>query len=225
MGEGATDVIQYGALLVWPNTATYDGVVIPLHTSELRLLRVLVASKGRVVSRDDLHRLCWNRQTKRRLVDVVVCRLRPKLEADTHLTIATERRAGYRITERPNLGFKVLVVESDISLQRAYQRMFGAMPIELAGTLAVAQKLVNRRDYSAYLIELSLPDGCGSKLIPLIQQRDPRAPIMIVTARHDQDAIDLSAKYGVSFSRKPPNFTWLKDFVRRASVPLRARTG
>lgn len=82
-----------------------DGEEVPLTATEFRLLAVLAAHLGQVLSRPQLMQLVWeyDHLGDDRLVDVTVRRLRLKLEVDpsepTHLV--TLRGRGYRLQAAP----------------------------------------------------------------------------------------------------------------------------
>lgn len=75
--------------------------------------------------------------------------------------------------------------------------------------------MVQLRPYSAYFVDLGLRDGCGVRVIPTIQKRDPRAPIMIISGRDDHNAIEYSEQYGVPYAFKPFDPKSLRRFVER----------
>ena len=82
------------------NTGTrevfYDESLVEVTSIEYDILEVLVRSAGRVVSRDDLARILYNRQANplERVLDVHVSHLRKKLERGRKL-IRTVRGVGY----------------------------------------------------------------------------------------------------------------------------------
>jgi DNA-binding NtrC family response regulator len=80
----------------------------------------------------------------------------------------------------------------------------------------MGKRMAKARDYDAYFVDLNMPGGCGADVIPVIQKRNPMAPIMIITGRCDDEAIGLSSKYGVAYVEKPFDPNDLKRFVNRA---------
>ena len=79
----------------------FDDAPLHLTTTEFRLLEVLAASSGRVLSRQSLLERVWDRDYfgDERIVDVHVRRLRTKVEVDpaNPLLIVTVRGLGYRL--------------------------------------------------------------------------------------------------------------------------------
>jgi adenylate cyclase len=82
-----------------------DGREVPLRRSELALLRAFLRSPGRVLSRDHLLDAVAGRQSSPydRSIDVLVSRLRHKIEADPQspCLILTMPGLGYKFTARP----------------------------------------------------------------------------------------------------------------------------
>ncbi|MDH7570540.1 MAG: response regulator [Armatimonadota bacterium] len=79
---------------------TVDGNPVDLSPKEYRLLRTLIAHRGKVLRRDELLRLVWGRDVyvDQRTVDVHIRWLREKIEEDPGhpVLVQTVRGAGYR---------------------------------------------------------------------------------------------------------------------------------
>jgi len=95
----APSVVQVGDLrLDAPNRAVaFRGVPIELTPTEFTILDVLLRSAGRIVSRDELTGVLYQRQTTpyERSLDVHVSHLRRKLEGVGWTAIRTVRGQGY----------------------------------------------------------------------------------------------------------------------------------
>jgi DNA-binding response OmpR family regulator len=82
---GSSSALTVGPLEIRPSEhlARVDGRTLTLSVRELNLLTELARRADRIVSREDLFRLVWNREMRRgdRSVDVYVRKLRVKLEA------------------------------------------------------------------------------------------------------------------------------------------------
>ena len=78
-----------------------DGREVPLSNGEFNLLAALLASAGRVVTREQLIEMSrlYDNEVYDRAIDVQILRLRRKIEANPAqpLIILTERGAGYRV--------------------------------------------------------------------------------------------------------------------------------
>ena len=95
----APSVVQVGGLRVdAPNRAVaFRGVPIELTPTEFTILEFLMRSAGRIVSRDELTAVLYQRQTTpyERSLDVHVSHLRRKLESVGWTAIRTVRGQGY----------------------------------------------------------------------------------------------------------------------------------
>lgn len=85
--------------------ACVDGVPLPLTVRELQLLTALARRRDRIVSRQELYSVVWQRPFRReeRSVDVYVRRLRNKLESalPDWVFIHTHYGFGYRLSPQP----------------------------------------------------------------------------------------------------------------------------
>lgn len=99
-GAGAAPEFHGATLNPGDASVTYAGRHIELTKNELRILQVLLDSKGRIVSRDDLMRALWQSDmyVEENTLTVNVGRLRRKLE-ENGLTnvIVTKPGSGYMI--------------------------------------------------------------------------------------------------------------------------------
>jgi DNA-binding NarL/FixJ family response regulator len=94
-------------------------------------------------------------------------------------------------------------VEDEEIVARAMERVlspFGEMC--LATTVAEAlRQLALRRDWTAFFIDLNLPDGSGLDVLTQVRAEFPTVPVMVLTGAADQAAInaafDLNAQYVV----------------------------
>jgi two-component system, OmpR family, response regulator CpxR len=97
--DRVSSVVQVGDLRVdaLNRAASYCGVPIELTPTELTILEVLVRAVGRIVSRDELAGVLYQRQATpyERSLDVHVSHLRRKLEGVGWTAIRTVRGQGY----------------------------------------------------------------------------------------------------------------------------------
>ncbi len=97
--ELATSVVQVGDLRVdaTNRAVSFRNVPIELTPTEFTILEVLMRSVGRIVSRDELSGVLYQRQTTpyERSLDVHVSHLRRKLEGVGWTAIRTVRGQGY----------------------------------------------------------------------------------------------------------------------------------
>lgn len=82
---------------------------------------------------------------------------------------------------------KVLVVEDDREIRSL---LLSVLPVEgfdvrSAVSLSEAHALLRHDPPDLVLLDLGLPDGDGSELVPALRSRG-RAPVLVVSARHDE---------------------------------------
>jgi DNA-binding response OmpR family regulator len=98
-------VVQVGDIRLNPSTREADraGEPIALTSIEFDILDVLMRSAGRVVSRDHIAAILYQRETTpyERFVDVHISHLRKKLERTDRPVIRTIRGAGYLFVADP----------------------------------------------------------------------------------------------------------------------------
>ena len=103
----ASERFQAGPFEIDPgrSTATCDAEEIALTGREVRILRLLAAEPGRIVSRRALLRDGWDMnnadQVETRTVDVHIAKLRKKLGKHGESLVETIRGQGYRLWTRP----------------------------------------------------------------------------------------------------------------------------
>jgi DNA-binding response OmpR family regulator len=102
IGQQPGDRIEVSGLLIDPNLhqAFLNGANAGLTRTEFRLLSVLAAERGRVMTRDQLQQRVWGipHRPRDRSVDVCVRKLREKLDhrSRTHEYLHTHYGVGYR---------------------------------------------------------------------------------------------------------------------------------
>ena len=103
----ASEIIDVGPLQIVPeeHLARVDGRALMLSIRELRLLTELARQQDKIVSRQDLFSLVWERdmRPRDRSVDVYVRKLRVKLETALPgwIFIHTHFGFGYRLAPEP----------------------------------------------------------------------------------------------------------------------------
>jgi len=80
---------------------------------------------------------------------------------------------------------KILIVEDEQELARSIAEYLKKeeLECEVAGNIKKAMEKAENVLYDCFIIDIGLPDGNGLDLIPLIQERNTNAGILILTAR------------------------------------------
>jgi PAS domain S-box-containing protein len=82
----------------------------------------------------------------------------------------------------------VLLVEDDAALSEMLRKLLAdTAPVTVAPSLAQGRAEIERRSFSLVILDLKLPDGNGSDLLPLLQRSQPRTPIVVFTEAEAQD--------------------------------------
>jgi DNA-binding NtrC family response regulator len=83
---------------------------------------------------------------------------------------------------------RVLIVEDDLDTAEALRSSLEPATVALlASNLDDARRKLAAGSFAAVVLDLKLPDGDGRDLIPAVRARDPRCPVVILTARADGD--------------------------------------
>ena len=117
---------------------------------------------------------------------------------------------------------RILVIEDDESnaLTTATLLEDAGFSVDLAASLAMAQRLLLGRPYALVLLDNRLVDGKGVELIPLLRLHLPLAPIVLVSGENypqQPDGVDAVFTKGADIG-------WLLSLVMRllaATCPLR----
>lgn len=95
---------------------------------------------------------------------------------------------------------RVLIIEDHASLREPLQFMFEREPeFEVVGeaeSLSEARKMLGGIDVA--IVDLSLPDGDGTDLIPELRATSPRAVVLVLTASVDQEEYARAIEAGAA---------------------------
>ncbi|MDP3497241.1 MAG: PAS domain S-box protein [Candidatus Nitrotoga sp.] len=97
-----------------------------------------------------------------------------------HMVLAVRRAVGQISDIRP----RVLHVEDDHDIFQVMHGIVGDMAdLDHAGMLTEARQLLKRCRYDLVILDLTLPDGSGQELLPLLNGATPPIPVMVFSAR------------------------------------------
>lgn len=82
---------------------------------------------------------------------------------------------------------RLLIVEDNIRLAGLMAKLVGdhGLTADIAGSIDEAQTALGLVDYDVVLLDLSLPDGDGQRLLAAIRQKQCHPYVLVVTARGD----------------------------------------
>jgi DNA-binding response OmpR family regulator len=122
---------------------------------------------------------------------------------------------------------RILVVEDDPALADllcAVVEEEGVALTDSAPSVRAARAMLGldpdgEPQFSAVLLDIGLPDGSGIELCRAIRARHPQLPVIVVTARRDDDAMEASFAAGATdYVRKPVGVRELLARLRAALV-------
>lgn len=95
------------------------------------------------------------------------------------LLTAMQNCVGMGIAHRP----RILHVDDDADIQSIVAAIAGGIAdFDHAGDLKTARNLLTERHYDLIILDLALPDGCGSDLLPMISAMRPEPQVLVFSA-------------------------------------------
>jgi len=108
---------------------------------------------------------------------------------------------------------RVMIVEDHSAFAQALELVLGQVDgtqVVLASTLEEGRTMIRGGErFHLIMLDLTLPDGEGTNLIPEIRQRHPATPIAILSARDDVDEAASEAGADAAISKE----TTLPDII------------
>lgn len=113
----------------------------------------------------------------------------------------------------------ILVIEDDISfsdLIKSFLEKHGHSSVT-AHRIATGKALFSEQDFDLVLLDYRLPDGTGLDLLPVIHERNPDLPVIIMTSFHDvRTAVRAIRSGAFEYITKPVNPEELLMILREA---------
>jgi DNA-binding response OmpR family regulator len=114
-----------------------------------------------------------------------------------------EKNPGFSDTKAMNQ--RILLIEDNPQVAKSVQ--FSLKPegfhVEHVGTLAAASKFSPFTGFCLALVDIMLPDGSGLEFCTEIRAGNPALPIVVITARPDEESLVESLAVASDFVRKP----------------------
>jgi DNA-binding NtrC family response regulator len=114
---------------------------------------------------------------------------------------------------------RVLIVEDHEVTLDALTLLFEkeGFVVHGAGSLAAAATILSEELPSIAVLDIGLPDGNGLQLLATLKAKDPKVPVIVVTASDEERFAREAVKLGAfSFIHKPYGFAALISAVRKA---------
>lgn len=98
---------------------------------------------------------------------------------------------------------RVLHVEDDTFVRRAFAFSFSELRLDGVSTIADARERMETERYFAWVVDVHLPDGCGLDLLEWSRRRGLHTPAIVVTADDRPDVVRRAQLLGVEIAFKP----------------------
>jgi len=169
--RGALTAVKYDVVIVDLHLPDADGLefITELRSREAtRSLPVIVVTAR---SRDPADR---NLLSTLQLADWLQKPVNPQRLLDTIRSVLATRRNGKA---------RILHVEDDVSLtQLVHELLEEEADVFAANSLAEARRSINGIDYDLVILDITLGDGSGLDLLPLLQQSGRKPPVILYSA-------------------------------------------
>jgi DNA-binding response OmpR family regulator len=101
---------------------------------------------------------------------------------------------------------RMMIVEDHSAFAQALELVLGPdIRISLARTLEEGRAMMGSGEpFDVVVLDLSLPDGEGTELIPEIRERHPRTSVVVLSAREDVDEVAAEAGADAAIPKETP---------------------
>ncbi len=117
-------------------------------------------------------------------------------------------------------GVRVLVVDDEISLLKAYASVLRAAghAVEMAEDGTEAKELVHRQAFDVIISDITMPGMDGISLLKAVRERDLDVPVVLITGTPSVDTASRAVRYGAfRYLMKPVEPAELKLVVSEAA--------
>ena len=103
---------------------------------------------------------------------------------------------------------RVMILEDHSAFAQALDLVLGqtdGTQVVLARTLEEGRAMIRGSEpFDLIMLDLTLPDGEGTELIPEIRQRHPKTPVAVLSARDDVDQAASKAGADAAIPKETP---------------------
>ena len=111
---------------------------------------------------------------------------------------------------------KLLIVEDEVSMQKSIEAYFtkSGYVCEIVGTQKSAEEKVMLYDYDCIILDITLPDGNGLRILEQVKKRKSKTGVIILSAKNSiDDKVDGLNLGADDYLAKPFHFTELNARV------------
>ncbi|QDU63988.1 Nitrogen regulation protein NR(I) [Planctomycetes bacterium Pan216] len=119
---------------------------------------------------------------------------------------------------------RVLIVDDEPGVCYSFRRVVERMEYAVASAATLAEGLRTFDDFlpDVVVLDLNLPDGSGLEAFQRIRERDPKCPVLFITAHGTTEtALEAMKKGAFDYLIKPVNLAQLTELLERAVEQVR----
>jgi|HubBroStandDraft_1064217.scaffolds.fasta_scaffold03873_13 two-component system response regulator DevR len=110
---------------------------------------------------------------------------------------------------------RILIVEDNAAMARCLAgiaKNFGSVSVE-ATVCGALEQLTGHWPWTAFIVDLGLPDGSGVEVVSAIRARDGNVPALVLTGNHEHDAINAAFDLRSQYLAKPARRVQIEQFL------------
>ncbi|MBN2261547.1 MAG: sigma-54-dependent Fis family transcriptional regulator [Prolixibacteraceae bacterium] len=114
---------------------------------------------------------------------------------------------------------KILVIDDERAIRNTLKEIleYEKYQVDLAENAAVALQLIKNNEYNIILCDIKMPDTDGLELLPQITEKQPDAPVVMISGHGNIDtAVEAIKKGAYDFIEKPLDLNRLLITIRNA---------
>lgn len=111
----------------------------------------------------------------------------------------------------------VLIVEDDVRITRAFERLVGKLVrVAAASSAKDAKALFSSHVWAALIVDIGLPDGTGLDVLADARARGFAGPALVFSGHHDAEEINRAFALDAQYLVKPATGAVLRTFIEKA---------
>jgi FixJ family two-component response regulator len=115
---------------------------------------------------------------------------------------------------------RFLILEDDVKFAAYIRRTLDSYGTTVvAYSVASGVSVVRKHQWTALLLDLVLPDGCGLDVLEVARDSGVTAPALVLTGNAHDDAINRAFQLDARILCKPIPIAQVHDFIRGALAP------
>lgn len=131
--------------------------------------------------------------------------------------------------EEPQETIRLLVAEDDLRIRTVLERLLGVAGYDVTACVngrEALEAMVKGPAFQVVITDINMPEMGGEELLREIKARDPRLPVIVLTARKDPGLVTEVFKDGAyRYLCKPFTGDQLREVVQAALTEARNRAG